>query len=106
MLADSSDLRVDSLDARAEVAFQADGSGIPLKRSVNESVDLSLDVAGSFCVGESLIRGGLVKTVEIGDLPGAGCCCRVPQKAKDGVLNLVGIVQGEALCHAGEELFV
>lgn len=84
---------LDSLDARAEDALEADLAGISFNRSVDESGRRALDVVCSFCIGESLVRGSLLEAVGVCDVPlplGSSC---VAEEAKDRVCDVVRVVE-------------
>lgn len=58
----------------------------------NEGVRHSLNIVGSFGVGESLIGDVLLQAVKVLDIASTSCGSGVSEKGKDGILNVLDVV--------------
>src|SRR5882757_5581179 len=92
MLGNSCNLRVDS-GFGAENASQSNLASVSLQSSEDQSISLTCHIPSCLCVGESLIGGCLVETVQICNLSSTGSGGCVTEKTEDGVLDLVGVVE-------------
>lgn len=100
MLRQGSNLRVDSL-LGAELAGNTNTSGVSLDRLEQKSAGHAAEVTGGFRVGKGLVSSFLLQAGEVGHLSRAGGGSGITQEAKDGVLDLLGVVQVEKL--AGDD---
>lgn len=66
MLLDGGDLGVDCLDSGAGNAGETDFASVAFQGSVDEGRCHTIDVAGGFGVGESLVGGSLLQAVCLG----------------------------------------
>lgn len=92
MLRNSCNFRVDS-GFGAENASQSNLASVSLQSSEDQSISLTCHIPSCLCVGESLIGGSLVETVQVGNLSSTGRGGCVTEKTEDGVLNLVGVIE-------------
>lgn len=67
MPAYSRNFRVDSLDARARIASQADLASVPFQIPADQSSSHARDITSSLGIGESLVGGGLLQALDIGN---------------------------------------
>ncbi len=63
MLLDSRDFRVDGFDTCASHGCQTDFTGVAFKSTVDQCVDLAVNITSILRVSESAISGGLLKAV-------------------------------------------
>ena len=67
MLRNGSDLGVYGFDRCAGSASQANLPSVSLQSTVDQSIDLSLDISRSLGVGESLVSCCLLKAIDVGN---------------------------------------
>lgn len=95
VLGDGGDFWVCGLDRGASDGCETDLACVALESTVLERGGHASDIFGSFGVGECLVGGGLLETVGVGDGPLACCGGGVAEKAEDGVLDVVRVVELE-----------
>jgi hypothetical protein len=105
VLRDGCDFGVDC-GLGANNAGQADLARVSLQGTVDQGTCHSNGVVGCFGIGESLVGGLLLQTVEIGYLPSATGRSGISKEAKDRILDLFGIVQVERSADQVEEAVV
>lgn len=106
MLLNSSDLGVDSLDARALSGYAANCAGVALERAEDECVDLTLDVPSGLRVCESLVGRRLLQAVDIRDLSEAVCSGGVPEQAEDDVDDARGVILPQSCAHRANDVLM
>lgn len=65
MLLNSSNLRIDSLGACTRRTRKSDFTCVPFESTVNESVDLAIDVIRRFGISECLVSNSLLEAVRV-----------------------------------------